>query len=158
MPMTAHLRSIVFLATLAAQASLHAVEPVKLQRLKVPPPPWPAGDERGMANQIGPATLLRCAWHMQQPGARTYEVSHVRSNTMPKSPFAGPLATEPWPTSGFPGSAQAFKSDGLNERAEPAQEGTRMDALVHFAHLRQPWDGTSPLAVDEVAYYGGFTQ
>ncbi len=156
--MNANLKVIVFLATLAAQASLHAVEPVKLQRLKVPPPPWPAGDERGMANQIGPATLLRCAWHMQQPGARTYEVSHVRSNTMPKSPFAGPLATKPKPTSGIPGSAHAFNSEALNEGAEPAQEGTQMDALGHFAHLRQPWDGTSPLAVAEAAYYGGFTQ
>jgi kynurenine formamidase len=143
---------------MAAQAAVHAVEPVKLQRLKVPAPPWPAGDERGMANQIGPATLLRCAWHMQQPGSRTYEISHVRSNSMPKSPFTGPLATKPKPTSGIPGSAHAFNSEALNEGAEPAQEGTQMDALGHFAVLKQPWDGSSPLAVDEAVYYGGFTQ
>jgi kynurenine formamidase len=156
--MSAHLRWILFFAALAAQATLYAVEPVKLQRLKVPAPPWPAGDERGMANQIGPATLLRCAWHMQQPGARTYEISHVRSNTMPKSPFTGPLATKPKPTSGIPGSAHAFNSETLNEGAEPAQEGTQMDALGHFAALREPWDASSPLAVEQALYYGGFTQ
>ena len=27
---------------------------------KSPAPPWPAGDERGMANTLGEATTLRC--------------------------------------------------------------------------------------------------
>src|ERR1044071_8930357 len=121
------------------------VEPVKLQRLKVPSPPWPAGDERGMANQIGPATLQRCAWHVAEPGARTYELSQVRSNTMPLSPFAGPYTLKPKPTSGIPGSAHAFNSETLNEGAEPGQQGTQIDALGHFAALKQPWDGKSPL-------------
>ena len=48
--MTSYLRWIAFVAVF----SVYAAEPVKLQRLKVPSPPWPAGDERGMANQIGP--------------------------------------------------------------------------------------------------------
>jgi hypothetical protein len=39
----------------------HAIEPEKVQRAKVPSPPWAQGDERGMANQIGPATYQRCA-------------------------------------------------------------------------------------------------
>ena len=156
--MSAHLRWIVFSAAFAAQATLHAVEPVKLQRLKVPAPPWPAGDERGMANQIGPATLVRCAWHMQQPGSRTYEISHLRSNTMPLSPFTGPYVDEAEADVGHPGTAHAFNSEALNEGAEPAQQGTQIDALGHFAALKQPWDGSSPLAVDEAAYYGGFTQ
>ncbi len=145
-------------ALLVVPLAAQSMEPEKIRRLKVPSPPWPQGDERGMANQIGPATLLRCAWHMQQPGSRTYEISHVRSNSMPKSPFTGPLATKPKPTSGIPGSAHAFNSEALNEGAEPAQEGTQMDALGHFAVLKQPWDGSSPLAVDEAVYYGGFTQ
>ena len=54
------------LAVLVSTA-VHAAEPEKLQRMTVPPPPWPQGDERGMANQIGPATYARCAWHLQQP-------------------------------------------------------------------------------------------
>ena len=156
--MTAYLRWIAFFAALSAQCLLHAAEPVKLQRLKVPPPPWPAGDERGMANQIGPATLQRCAWHMQLAGAKTYELSHVRSNTMPLSPFAGPFQSKAKPTSGIPGSAHAFNSETLNEGAEPGQQGTQIDALGHFAVLKQPWDGSSPLPLDEAAYYGGFTQ
>lgn len=78
---------LLVMAPLAA----HAAEPVKIQRLKTPAPPWPAGDERGMANQLGPATWARCAWHMSQPKARAYEVSQLRSNTMPLSPFTGPL-------------------------------------------------------------------
>jgi kynurenine formamidase len=158
MPMTAYLRWLALIAMCSAQLPLHAVEPVKLQRLKVPAPPWPAGDERGMANQIGPATLQRCAWHVAEPGARTYELSQVRSNTMPLSPFAGPYAVKPKPSSGIPGTAHAFNSETLNEGAEPGQQGTQIDALGHFAVLKQPWDGKSPLPADEAAYYGGFTQ
>ena len=81
------LTPFLFSMAFAAQA----VEPDKLQRLKVPPPPWPQGDERGMANRIGPATYARCALHLQQPRAKAYELSHLRSNTMPLSPFTGPF-------------------------------------------------------------------
>jgi kynurenine formamidase len=154
MPMTAYLRSILFLAAV----TVHAAEPEKLQRMKVPSPPWASGDERGMANQIGPATLQRCAWHMQQPGAKSYELSQVRSNTMPQSPFAAPTVVKPKPTSGVPGTAHAFNSEVFNDGAEPGQQGTQIDALGHFAVLKQPWDGKSPLAVDEALYYGGRTQ
>ena len=152
--MTAYLKWILLFAAFAAQAT----EPVQLQRMKVPAPPWAAGDERGMANQIGPATLNRCAWHMQQPDARPYEVSQVRSNTMPLSPFSGPFVTKPKPSSGIPGTAHAFNSETLNEGAEPGQQGTQIDALGHFAVLKQTWDGKAPLPLEGVTYYGGFTQ
>ncbi len=137
--------------------SAEAVEPVKVQRLKTPPPPWPSGDERGMANQIGPATWTRCAWHLSQPGVAVYELSHPRSNTMPLSPFAGPYAVKPKPTGGIPGSAHAFNSETMNEGAEPAQQGTQMDALGHFGALPQPWDGKGALS-EEVTYYAGHKQ
>jgi len=151
------MKRMVFGLFLAA-ASVHAVEPEKVQRAKVPSPPWAQGDERGMANQIGPATYQRCAWHMAQPDARVYELSQLRSATMPLSPFAGAYAPRPKPTSPIPGSAHAFNSEQMNENAEPAQQGTQMDALGHFGFLRQPWDGKSPFPADEVRYYGGFTQ
>ena len=77
---------------LAAPLLVHAAEPLKLQRAPLPNPPWPAGDERGMANQIGAATWNRCAWHLTLPGAQAYELSQIRSSTMPLSPFAGPYA------------------------------------------------------------------
>lgn len=136
----------------------HAMEPENLWRLKVPPPPWPKGDERGMANQIGPATFARCAWHMQQPGARSYELSYLRSNTMPLSPFAGPYAVRPKPSAGLPGTAHAFNSEQFNENAEPAQQGTQMDALAHFGAFKAPWDGKLEFPAKDAVYYGGFTQ
>ena len=152
--MAAYLRWILAFAFFSA----HAVEPTKLQRMKVPPPPWPAGDERGMANQMGPATLQRCAWHMQRPGAKAYEVSRIRSNTMPLSPFGGPYQMKPKPSAGIPGTAHAFNSETTNEGMEYNQQGTQIDALGHFGALPQPWDGKGPLAAEGTAYYGGFTQ
>ena len=140
------------------QAPLHAQEPVKLQRLKTPPPPWPSGDERGMANQVGPATWARCAYHLSLPGAKVYEVSQPRSNTMPLSPFAGPYAVKPKPTAGIPGSAHAFNSEAMNEGAEPAQQGTQMDALGHFGALKAPWDGKEPFPAEQATYYNGYSQ
>jgi kynurenine formamidase len=142
---------------LVAVLSAHAAEPVKLQRLKVPAPPWPAGDERGMANQIGPATLLRCAWHMQQPGSKIYEISHVRSNTMPQSPFGTPLVDKYRPTVGIPGTRHAFNGEDTAS-GEPGAQGTQMDALGHFAVLPEPWDGKSEFPSGRATYYGGYTQ
>ncbi|HEX6693064.1 MAG TPA: cyclase family protein [Burkholderiales bacterium] len=153
--MATYLKAILFLFVFSVHA---AEEPPKLQRLKVPPPPWPAGDERGMANQIGPATFQRCAFHMQQPGAIAYELSQVRSNTMPLSPFAGPYEVKPKPTSGIPGTAHAFNSETTNEGAEAGQQGTQFDALGHFGSLKQPWDGKTELGKESISYYGGYTQ
>ncbi|HEY3076202.1 MAG TPA: cyclase family protein, partial [Burkholderiales bacterium] len=121
-------------------------------------PPWPAGDERGMANQIGAATWGRCAWHLTLPGAQSYELSQIRSNTMPLSPFAGPYAMKPKPTAGIPMTAHVFNMDQINEGADPGQQGTQLDALGHFGALRQPWDGKSALPAEQATYYGGFAQ
>ena len=152
------MRSTLLAISLLFGVAAHAQEPDNLRRAKVPAPPWPAGDERGMANQIGPATQLRCAWHMQQPGARPYELSYVRSNTMPASPFAAPTQSKPKATAGIPGTGHAFNSESLSDGAEPAQQGTQMDALGHFAYFRQPWDGKSEFPAEAALYYGGFTQ
>jgi kynurenine formamidase len=149
-----------YLSVILAAASLlaHAEEPLKVQRAKVPSPPWPAGDERGMANQIGPATLGRCAWHMAQAGAQVYELSQIRSNSMPLSPFAGPYTVKPKATSAVPGSMHAFNSETMNEGAEPGQQGTQFDPLGHFAYLKEPWDGKGAPPLEGASYYGGFTQ
>lgn len=124
----------------------------------VPAPPWPAGDERGMANAIGPATYARCAPLLADSSARAYELSYVRSATMPLSPFAGPYAPKSLPTNGLPGSSHGFNIEVMNADANPAQQGTQMDAFGHFGRLPQPWDGTPPFPADSVRYYGGFTQ
>lgn len=137
-----------------------AVEPPELLELarSAPQPPWPAGDERGMANTLGAATTQRCAWHMAQPQAKWFEASHVRSNTMPKTPFGGPGGLEPKATAGIPFSRHAFNSEVYQAGAEPGQQGTQVDALGHFGYLKDPWDPKSPLATGEISYYGGFRQ
>jgi kynurenine formamidase len=137
-----------------------AAEPQRLvnQARKAPAPPWPAGDERGMANAIGPVTYARCAWHLARPNARAYELSHERSASMPLSPFAGPFAPKPAASAGIPGTAHLFNTESINEGAQPAQQGTQMDALGHFAALPAPWDGKSPLPLEQARYYGGLTQ
>jgi kynurenine formamidase len=137
---------------------VQAAEPLKLQRAPMPNPPWPAGDERGMANQMGTASWNRCAWHLSQNGAQAYELSHVRSPTMPLSPFAGPYAVKPQATAGIPMTAQAFNMEKIGEGTDPGQQATQFDALGHFAYFRQPWDGKSDLPVNQALYYGGFTQ
>jgi len=145
------------LLTAIACTSAPAPTPAQPQAT-VPAPPWPAGDERGLANAIGPATYARCAPFLAEPTARAYELSYVRSATMPLSPFAGPYTPKSMPTSGLPGTRQVFNMEVMNENANPAQQGTQMDAFGHFGQLPQAWDGKSPLALDGVRYYGGLTQ
>ena len=146
------------LPALALAATLTALATPATAAAPVPAPPWPAGDERGMANAIGPGTWARCAPYLSNPRARSYEISQVRSNTMPKSPFAGPYSTKPKPTSVLPFTAHAFNSETYNEGNEHGQEGTQFDALGHFAFLKQPWDGKGAPPSDDASYYGGFSQ
>jgi kynurenine formamidase len=147
-------------AALFSAGASRAVEPAALLAMasKSPAPPWPAGDERGMANTLGDATTLRCGWHLSQRGARTYEASFVRSNTMPKSPFANPSLSKPKPTAGVPFSAHAFNSEAFDAGAEPQQQGTQIDALGHFASIAAPWDPKNPFSADDASYYGGYKQ
>ncbi|NLD53753.1 MAG: hypothetical protein GX652_03725, partial [Burkholderiaceae bacterium] len=140
--------------------SVLAAEPAEILELakSAPKPPWPAGDELGMANTLGEASTRRCAWHMAQPGARWYEASQLRTNTMPKTPFGGPGGLEPKPTAAVPFSRHVFNSEVYEAGAEPGQQATQIDALGHFGSIAQPWDPKTPLAADDAAYYGGFTQ
>jgi kynurenine formamidase len=117
-----------------------------------------ADDELGMAAQLGPKSWASCARFLAQPQAKVYELSQLRSPTMPLSPFAAPYQMKPKPTTVLPGSVHAFNSETFNEGAEPGQQGTQIDALGHFAMLKQPWDGKPPAPVDAVVYYGGLPQ
>ena len=119
-------------------------------------PPWPSGDERGMANHLGPQTWLRCAPYLSAPGARIFELSHVVSGTMPCTQFSKQLSFKPRATRALRNSMQVSNMEELT--GEPGGQGTHMDALGHFGHLPSVWDGESPLAEDEIRYYGGFTQ
>ena len=90
---------------------------------------WPAGDEIGMANNLGTATWQRCAPLLADPKAKSYEVSHIRSNTMPQSPFGTPLVDKYRPTVGIPGTRHAFNGEEIVS-GEPGAQGTQMDALT----------------------------
>jgi kynurenine formamidase len=120
-------------------------------------PPWPAGDEIGMANTLGPATWQRCATYLANPNAKAYELSYLRSNTMPQSPFAVPLRENAKPTVGIPGTRHAFNTDAIAS-GDPNQQGTQMDALGHFAVLPESWDGKGEFPSAGAAYYGGYRQ
>jgi kynurenine formamidase len=123
----------------------------------VPEPPWPENDERGMANTLGAGTWARCAYHMRAAGARTYELSHERSNTMPLSPFGAPLEYEHTPTVSIPGTRHAFNGEVV-KGGEPGAQGTQMDALGHFAYYDEAWNGEGDAPVDSAKYYGGLGQ
>lgn len=148
-------------AALAAAAALLATTATATAQTTgegaVPTPPWPAGDEAGMGNTQGPGTWLRCAAHLADPDARLYELSHVRSNDMPQSPFGAPLVYEYRPTVGIPGTRHAFNGEEIVS-GEPGAQGTQMDALGHFAGLPEAWPGEGDFPADAAEYYGGLSQ
>lgn len=119
--------------------------------------PWPEGDQMGMGNTQGAGTWMRCAAHLAAPGARLYELSHVRSNDMPQSPFGVPLVYEYRPTVGIPGTRHAFNGEQIVS-GEPGAQGTQMDALGHFAQLPEAWDGKGDFPSGGAVYFGGRQQ
>ncbi len=125
--------------------------------IAVPLPPWPAGDERGMGNTQGYGTRLRCAVHLADPASREYELSYIRSETMPMSPFAAPLDYEYEPTFGPAFSRHAVNGETIS--GEPGNQGTQIDALGHFGVLPTIWDpATGPIPSQNAVYYNGYTQ
>src|ERR671934_250711 len=107
---------------------------------QAPRSPWPAGDELGMANTLGPTTWQRCATYLADPKAKSYELSHLRSNTMPQSPFGVPLQDKYRPTLGIPGPPQPLNG-GKTVRGEPGARGTQMAARGHSAVRPGAGDG-----------------
>src|SRR5215204_6996083 len=87
----------------------------------------PSDDEIGMARTLGPRTWQRCAEHLANPNSKSYEISHIRSNTMPQSPFGTPLKEIYRPTVGIPGTRHAFNGEEIVS-GEPGAQGTQMDA------------------------------
>ena len=87
-------------ATPAAQAPEPSITEQSLAL--VPGGPWSEGDQLGMANTLGRGTWLRCSEFLSDPGAGSYELSHVRSNDMTQSPFGVPLKYEYPPDRRYP--------------------------------------------------------
>ncbi|MDC0713158.1 cyclase family protein [Stigmatella sp. ncwal1] len=123
---------------------------------RVPTPPWPAGDERGMANTQGPGTWLRCAQYLNAPHAKVYELSHLLSNAIPMSPYGPKVEYQFRPTAGLPGTRHAFNGESVT--GDQGSQGTQLDSLGHFGYLPQPWSGQGAMPTENVRYYGGFRQ
>src|SRR5262249_50197601 len=124
---------------------------------QIPRSPWPPGDEIGMANTLGPQTWQRCATYLADPRAKSYELSYLRSNTMPQSPFGVPLRERYRPTVGIPGTRHAFNGEETMS-GEAGAQGTQMDAIGHLARVPQAGDGKREFPADKAQYYGGYTQ
>jgi len=143
-------------AQMAGQKSV-----VDKSKSMVPAPPWRKGDERGMANGIGAGTWMRCGYHLANAKSKVFEISHVRSNTMPLSPFGAPLKYAFNPTFVLPFTRHAFNGEKVVS-GEPGAQGTQMDALGHFAYIDKPWikkKGSKEMPPSGKArYYGGYTQ
>ena len=123
-----------------------------------PTAPWPAGDERGMANAIGPGTWLRAAQHLAAPRAKCYELSHP--DLQHHAEFALRQAAEISSAchARHQKFAPRFEHGGDVWSGEPGAQGTHMDALGHFGALAAAWNGTEPFPADSVKYYGGHDQ
>src|SRR5262249_35499866 len=119
--------------------------------------PWPAGDELGMANTLGSTTWKRCAPHLANPKAKAYELSYLRSNTMPQSPFGTPLIDKYRPTVGIPGTMHAFNGEETIS-GEPGAQGTKGEGMGIWGVRRQKGEGNRPFPADAAKYYGGFSQ
>ncbi|MDL0433880.1 cyclase family protein [Marinobacter sp. TBZ242] len=107
-----------------------------------------------MANTQGPGTWQRCAFHLNQPTARAYELSYPRSSSMPQSPFAEPESHRFDPPSGIPGTRHGFNTESINGNV--GGQGTQIDGLGHFAHLPETWNGERDFPAESLRYYGGF--
>jgi kynurenine formamidase len=141
-----------FARALLASCALLALSPLAhAQSASTSASPWPAGDELGMANSLGPATWKRCAPYLADPKAKSYELSYLRSNTMPQSPFGTPLVDKYRPTVGIPGTMHAFNGEETVS-GEPGAQGTQMDAIGHFAVLPEKWDGKGEFPADKAKY------
>lgn len=130
---------------------------VKDSRNLIPLPPWPDGDQRGMANTLGAGTWMRCAYHLGQPDSRVYELSRLRSNEMPSSPWVAPIRYEYSATQGTPNTIVAWHA-GENVIGVSGAQGTQMDAFGHWGYLDEIWDGTGQFPSENVNYYGNYKQ
>jgi kynurenine formamidase len=150
---------LAFAALCAAPAA--AMEPWKVladSRKQTPRPPWPAGDERGMANQIGPATWARCAWHLGQRTTKSYELSHERSSTMPlqgtQMDALGHFAfmAQPWDGKPpFPAENLRYYGGFTQVEVKP----TPQSPLARLGMEKAPPIVTSAVLLDARAHLGG---
>jgi kynurenine formamidase len=109
-----------------------------------------AVDELGNGATQGALTQLRAVAAMVRPGRVKdwYELSHLYSAGMPRSPFASNVTFTYHPTAYLPPTLHA--ANGEDVCGEIAGQGTQMDALGHFAYI--------DVSTGITTYLNGFTQ
>jgi kynurenine formamidase len=110
-----------------------------------------------MANTLGVGTSMRCAYHLNQPNSKIYELSHLRSNQIPSSPWAEPMKYEYSSTTGVPNSIIVHHA-GTRVAGVSGAQGTQMDAFGHFGYLDEVWDGEGSFPAERAKFYGGYSQ
>lgn len=116
------------------------------------------GPKKQIKHTLGNENWARCAQEMLQKETNIYELSYIRSGSMPLSPFAGKFEPKYLPSSPTPNEVQLGNMDVLNEDVNNANQGTQMDAFGHFAYIEEPWDGKTDLKLEDIKYLGGLTQ
>ena len=64
--------------------------------------------QRGMTNILGPETWSRCSDLISNPKSESYELSYLRTKSMPLSPFAGEYEPKFLPASAMPNTPFKF--------------------------------------------------
>ena len=64
--------------------------------------------QRGMSNILGLETWSRCSDLISNPKSSSYELSYLRTKSMPLSPFAGEYKPKFLPASAMPNTVQIF--------------------------------------------------
>lgn len=142
--------SIALLAGAPAQAQQAASwsPPPEAERC---PSKWGAGDERGSANHMKPATVLKAASLIKT--GEVIELGHTLSQSMP---FFGTRRFDVHTKRTF--MNQPSNRRGSNEEiviSEIGQVGTQFDGFAHQTHENSLYNC---FKVDDIATRGGFTK
>src|SRR5262245_62253526 len=141
--------AVVGLCALATEASAQSWQPpLPNERC---PSKWGAADERGSANHMKPANVLRAAQLIKT--GETFELGHVLGRDMPLNPGRQYDVHTKRSTGPF-GSNQRYSNEELVV-AEIGQVGTQFDGFTHQAIDRLLYNCVK---MDEIASRSGFTK
>jgi kynurenine formamidase len=141
--------AVVGLCALATEASAQSWQPpLPSERC---PSKWGAADERGSANHMKPANVLRAAQLIKT--GETFELAHVLGRDMPLNPGRQYDVHTKRSTGPF-GSNQRYSNEELVV-AEIGQVGTQFDGFTHQAIDRLLYNCVK---MDEIASRSGFTK
>ncbi len=121
-------------------------------------PPWPAGDEIGMANTLGPATWQRCAPHLANPQREVLRAVVRALEHHAAIAVRGAAARERQADGRHPGHAPCLQHRrGGERRSRPAGHA---DGCARTFRRAAASRGTARASFPSgrATYYGGYTQ